>query len=396
MRQKILFGLWTIVASLIAVFISFIVALIILSGLTPNLYFFVISTSLLIYGLTFGLLLLPARHRFTKPVRTAGLLAGLPVLFLGLYFAVPNLVALTKRPVPVDDNLVDTLKSHTIPLTSVDSSDLNALRPYLEGRQVVALGEATHGTSEFFRMKHSVIAYLVTELGFRNYGMEISAEDGAFLNRYIHGEDVDPADVLYWPWATEEIVAMFDWMRQYNAETDADEQLTLYGIDPRWSNRDQGMAENVTEIVKAHGPIVIWAHNAHIWAAEGAAGSYLKRTFGPDAYLIGFEFSQGAFTAHFSKILTYEVGPAPPTYYAYALTILDSPVLFLDMATMQQNPILDEWLNTPQFTHRLDEFYHFARLLPGTRTRSDPLPDLYDALIFIEESTPTKALPSVE
>jgi erythromycin esterase len=189
---------------------------------------------------------------------------------------------------------------------------------------------------------------------------------------------------------------MLDWMRSYNARAATADQLTLYGIDPRSGERDRIMAENVSELVAAQGPIVLWAHNGHIWAKEGSMGSYLKRMFGSDAYLLGFEFSRGRFTSRTGQIHTFAVEAAPPTFYAHALAQLDSSVLFLDMATMQQNPVLAEWLNTPQLTHDLAEGYHLARLLPGTRTAYAALPDLYDGLIFVEESTPASVLPGVD
>ena len=395
MRQKITFALWVIIVTVFAIFAGFIGALALIPRLTTSLFFYIIFILLLVFGVAFALLILPARKRFQKPRQTAALLAGLPVLLLVILYGLPNLVNLARPTYPVDDDLLTALEAHTHSLPSVDSFELDLLRPSLAGRQVVALGEATHGTSEFFRLKHSVIAYLVTELGFRNYGMEISPADGEFLNRYIHGEDVDPAAVLYWPWATEEVLAMLNWMRAYNAGVEAADQLMLYGIDPREADRDRIMAENVSQIVAAQGPIVLWAHNAHIWAKEGAMGSYLRDTFGSDAYLLGFEFSQGTFTSRSGQVDTFTVGAAPPTFYAHALAQLDSPLLFLDMAEMQQEPLLAEWLNTPQLTHNLAEVYHVARLMPGSRTAYVPLPDLYDGLIFVEESTPAVILPGV-
>jgi erythromycin esterase len=43
------------------------------------------------------------------------------------------------------------------------------------GVRVVGLGESTHGTAEFFRLKHRLVEYLVTAHGFRTFAMEASA-----------------------------------------------------------------------------------------------------------------------------------------------------------------------------------------------------------------------------
>ncbi len=396
MIRKIILSMWIIIVSVISILIGFMSAAIIISPRTPNLLFLIFFTLLVVYGTAYGILRLTARRQFEKPGRTIRLLAGLPVIFWVFYYVLVNLINLARPSVPTDANLIAALESSTIPLSSVDSMELDSLSHVLEGHQIVAVGEATHGTSEFFRMKHSVIAYLITDLGFRNYGMEISPGDGIVLNQYIHGEDVDLTTVLYWPWATEEVADMLDWMRHYNEEVDPANQVTLFGIDPRMGARDQVMAENVTKIVEEHGPIVVWAHNSHIWAKEEAMGSYLRRTYGTDAYLIGFEFLHGRFTSRTGSIHTFEVNDTPPTYYAHALGELNSPIVFLDMATLQKNPILEKWLNTSQLTHNIAEAYHLARLLPGTRASTGALPDLYDGLIFIEESSPAVVLPGVD
>lgn len=46
---------------------------------------------------------------------------------------------------------------------------MQPLKPVLAGKRVVALGEATHGTHEFFAMKHRMLAFLVQEMGFEHF-----------------------------------------------------------------------------------------------------------------------------------------------------------------------------------------------------------------------------------
>jgi erythromycin esterase len=209
---------------------------------------------------------------------------------------------------------------------------------------------------------------------------------------------VEPGKVLYWPWATVEVMEMLAWMRRHNEWSGAPFRLTFHGIDPRSGSRDPVMAENVAGILAEDGPdskIVLWAHNAHISRAPRWMGAYLKEMFGDDAYLLGFEFDRGAFTSRGGAVHIYRVGPAPAGHYAHALTQLDSPILFLDFQTMGQEPTLYRWLAAGQRSWELQELHAFFRLHPARYIQQTSWLELYDGLIFIEESTPAAGLRNV-
>src|SRR5215510_11430323 len=71
---------------------------------------------------------------------------------------------------PVRQDVVDWLKGNAIPLATAEPGsnfhDLEFLRAAIGDARIVSMGEATHGTREFFQLKHRVIEYCVTELGF--------------------------------------------------------------------------------------------------------------------------------------------------------------------------------------------------------------------------------------
>ncbi|NLT68586.1 MAG: erythromycin esterase family protein [Acidobacteria bacterium] len=292
------------------------------------------------------------------------------------------------------------LRENTFPLKSVKAGqgfdDLQMLKTILAGKRIVAMGEATHGTSEFFRMKHRLTEFLVVEMGFRHFGMELSSADGRLLDDYIQGKHADPLQVLYWPWRTREVLDMLAWMRAYNAGGGPQERLTFHGIDPIYSTRDPVMAQNVTRLLKEAGPeskIALWAHNAHISNSNGRMGSYLKAEWGDVAYLLGFEFDHGAFTSRMATIHTYSIGPASPEFYAHALARLDAPLLYLDFKALSRSPALRSWLETPQSSHEFQELHAIYRLNPEWYTLHDSWAQLYDGLVFIEESTPAQTVP---
>ncbi|GAB2600859.1 erythromycin esterase family protein [Kribbella endophytica] len=115
--------------------------------------------------------------------------------------------------------------------------DLEPLKKVLADVRVVGLGESTHGTREFFQLKHRLLEFLVGELGCRVLLMEASESAAVAVDAYVRGGPGDAptvvSDLGFWVWATEEVVAMVQWMRKYNADRPAEEQVGFVGIDPQ-------------------------------------------------------------------------------------------------------------------------------------------------------------------
>jgi erythromycin esterase len=99
--------------------------------------------------------------------------------------------------------------------------DLAGLDPTFAAATVVGLGEATHGTREFFQLKHRMLEYLVERHGFTIFGIEASRSECRAIDRYVQTGEGDPKaaikGIYFWTWDTEEVLALVEWMRQYNA-----------------------------------------------------------------------------------------------------------------------------------------------------------------------------------
>ncbi|MEK7767245.1 MAG: erythromycin esterase family protein, partial [bacterium] len=129
------------------------------------------------------------------------------------------------------------LKGAAIPLVSCEAghgfADLRPLRGLIGDARVVSLGEATHGTREFFQLKHRMVEWLVTELGFTAFAIEASFAETLMLDRYVTTGKGDPVEAVgymgFWTWDTEEVVALARWMREYNRT--ASRPVRFYGFD---------------------------------------------------------------------------------------------------------------------------------------------------------------------
>src|SRR5262249_11245763 len=100
--------------------------------------------------------------------------------------------------------------------------------------RIVSLGEATHGTAEFFRMKHRLVEFLATEMGFTVFAIEASMPEAFRLNDYVLRGEGDPKELLrgmyFWTWNTQEVLDMILWMREFNASGKGRIQFTGFDM----------------------------------------------------------------------------------------------------------------------------------------------------------------------
>ena len=128
------------------------------------------------------------------------------------------------------------VRRNAIPLAGVDAgaptADLEPLRDLFSGARIVSLGEGTHGTSEFFRMKHRLTELLAGQ-GFTVFAIEANMPEARRVNDYVLTGRGDPAALLagmyFWTWNTREVLDLIEWMRAYNASGKG--RMEFWGFD---------------------------------------------------------------------------------------------------------------------------------------------------------------------
>jgi erythromycin esterase len=143
------------------------------------------------------------------------------------------------RPLPQSDPLAAWLKRNAIPIRTVmpgtGFADLQPLKQVVGGARVVALGEATHGTREFFLWKHRLVEFLVAEMGFSVFAIEANYTETLAINEYVLSGKGDPRQALaglyFWTWNTEEVLGLIEWIRQWNADPAHPKKVKFYGLD---------------------------------------------------------------------------------------------------------------------------------------------------------------------
>src|SRR5688500_202128 len=122
---------------------------------------------------------------------------------------------------PVTASLIETLDHELMPLSSDPAQWTDEQLVFLDDvsdRAIVGLGEATHGSSEFFKAKHRMLKYLVENHGFRIFAIEADFGESIFLNQAVLSSDKSQIESLmknkmhFWTWRTDEVRDLLYWM----------------------------------------------------------------------------------------------------------------------------------------------------------------------------------------
>lgn len=155
--------------------------------------------------------------------------------------------------------VIETIEKYSRPLQG--EKDLDALMERVGDARVVLLGEASHGTQEYYMWRAEITKRLIQEKGFSFMAVEGDWPDCYEVNRFVKGYgglNQDAEDILQvfkrwpsWMWANEEIRDLVDWIEKYNMEREIEDRFGFYGLDvySLWESMD-----NIIEYLKKTDP----------------------------------------------------------------------------------------------------------------------------------------------
>ncbi len=134
--------------------------------------------------------------------------------------------------------LLDTIRDAAVPLEGGDG-DYDLLLRMVGERPFVLLGEATHGTHEFYAMREEITRRLIGELGFDAVAVEADWPDAYRLNRYVCGVGDASIDDAFgdfqrfptWMWRNHAVRGFIQWLQARNAQLPAAARAGFYGLD---------------------------------------------------------------------------------------------------------------------------------------------------------------------
>ena len=160
-------------------------------------------------------------------------LIALPLLAAPPRGHVPNVSGKpTSLQINASHALARAVRAKATPLPAFNQ-DLDFLPSLMQGKQVIGLGEESHGTSEFMTLQGSLLRQLVA-LGFRDLALEVSPDQLPQLNAFINGTQGISVEDSVLPLAiraTREWVETVSWMREYNLKAPSSERIRVWGVD---------------------------------------------------------------------------------------------------------------------------------------------------------------------
>ena len=195
--------------------------------------------------------------------------------------------------------LEEAIINYALPFDS--DSDFAPILEAIGDAKIVLLGEASHGTSEFYTVRAKLSKLLIEQKGFSALAVEGDWPSSQHVNRYIKGYDEDKETVQEvlnafrrwptWMWANEEIAEFIDWLKMYNNKRIRNQKVGFYGIDM------YSLWESMEEIIRhlsTSNPA-----GADLELAKKAFSCFEPFNSMPDHYAIS--------TAHFSQVCIDEV-----------------------------------------------------------------------------------------
>lgn len=142
-----------------------------------------------------------------------------------------------RRRVSPDVELAGLIAERAEDFGSIDSAHLEPLLERIADSRVVLLGEASHGTSEFYRMRDRISRELIEKKGFSIVAVEADWPDAARVDHYVRHAEFPPSEWTAfarfptWMWRNNEMRTFVDWLRGHNGALPREKRTGFHGLD---------------------------------------------------------------------------------------------------------------------------------------------------------------------
>ncbi|MDH5429269.1 MAG: protein-L-isoaspartate(D-aspartate) O-methyltransferase, partial [Nitrospirota bacterium] len=135
--------------------------------------------------------------------------------------------------------LPELIEQSSEPFTSIEHVNLDNLMERIGDCRLILLGEASHGTAEFYDMRARITQELIEKKGVTIIAVEADWPDATYIDHYIHGSSPDPflksqpfSRFPTWMWANHSVLDFINWVKAHNdTKKDPEQQVGFYGLD---------------------------------------------------------------------------------------------------------------------------------------------------------------------
>ncbi|HEX6266084.1 MAG TPA: protein-L-isoaspartate(D-aspartate) O-methyltransferase [Burkholderiales bacterium] len=141
------------------------------------------------------------------------------------------------REVPPRLRLPERIAAAAERFDSIDEAEMDGLLDRIGSARLVLVGEATHGTSEFYRMRTRISQALIQRKGFCMIAVEADWPDAGRIDHYVRHREAPPAmwkaftRFPEWMWRNQEVEQLVEWLRRHNSNRPYDERVAFHGLD---------------------------------------------------------------------------------------------------------------------------------------------------------------------
>jgi protein-L-isoaspartate(D-aspartate) O-methyltransferase len=142
-----------------------------------------------------------------------------------------------KGIVPTDPELSSAIASSCNPFDSVETANLDPLLDRIGRADVVLIGEASHGTSEFYKMRSRITRELIVKKNFNFVAIEGDWPDAARIDHFVRHFDTPPSEWTAfarfptWMWRNNDVREFVDWLRIHNTDKSPGKRVAFHGLD---------------------------------------------------------------------------------------------------------------------------------------------------------------------
>ena len=172
---------------------------------------------------------------------------------------------------------------------SIEAADLNSMLSRIGSARIVLLGESTHGTSEFYRMRDRITRDLIIKKGFRFIAVEADWPDAARVDHYVRHFQYPPSEWTAfarfptWMWRNTEVRDFVSWLRKYNGTLDHEKRIAFHGLDlyslydsirSVLNYLDEVDPDSARIARERYGCLTPWQHDPATYGHAALTGSY--------------------------------------------------------------------------------------------------------------------------
>jgi erythromycin esterase len=139
-----------------------------------------------------------------------------------------------------EKEIVSLLSDNKISITNLETDPLvqKKVMRILKNKTIIGLGEATHGTDEFFKLRCQFTKFLLDEMDYKTIAIEAGFQECMNLNNYVcYGEGNSQqliGGLNNWFWQRDEMLLFIEWLKEWNSQKDETDKVRISGFDMQW------------------------------------------------------------------------------------------------------------------------------------------------------------------